>query len=154
MTVYRLSSRKRVEDVSGKGAELYGGRWNTIGTPVVYAAESRALAVLEFLVHVQQTEWPTTLAFVAIEVPTNAGIETVAMGSLPVTWRDPLPTEELATMGTAWANDGTNLALRVPSVIIPSEFNIVLNPRHKQFAGVRISKPEPFTFDERLMRLK
>jgi RES domain-containing protein len=154
MTVYRLSYRKRIEDMSGKGAELHGGRWNKVGTPVVYAAESRALAVLEFLVHAQLADLPTTLAFVAIELPTKASVESFSTDVLPASWRDAQPAEELAKMGTAWANTKVSLVLKVPSVIIPSEFNIVLNPRHKQFANVKVSKPEPFSFDDRLLRLK
>lgn len=143
--VFRLVRRERAADVlSGEGARLFGGRWNPPGAAVVYASESRALAVLETLVHI--AEEARTMAFVlySIALPSRARLRRHG---------DPLPSLQASQeAGRAWLDDGSALAFVVPSVLVPQEKSYVLDARHAQFARLKVSKPEPFSFDERLWR--
>jgi RES domain-containing protein len=145
MQVYRLVRAARASEVlSGEGARLYGGRWNPPGVAVVYASESRALAVLEAFVHVTLEARAMRFLLYAITLPTRARLqrqEAVRHGSSA--------SQEI---GRAWVHDGKALALVVPSVIVPQETNYVLNVRHPLFAEVAVGRPEPFSFDERLWR--
>ena len=126
-----------------------GGRWNSPGVAVVYTAESLALAVLEYFVHVPPAlrtagKMPPLVA-VHIELPEGAGVETLPadFGSL----HDQLRTRAL---GDAWKRAGRTLALRVPSRVVPQEWNLLLNPGHPDMADVRVRVQEPFALDPRL----
>ncbi len=135
--------------MTGEGARLYGGRWNPPGVAMVYAAESRALAALEMLVHLQSQK--LLASYVAIELRFNAKIvENLPVASLPDDWRsDPAPLSTQA-IGSAWVTSNRLPVLRVPSVLIPEEFNYLLNPRHPGFAEIEIGDAVLFTFDPRL----
>jgi RES domain-containing protein len=144
--VYRLVRKERAgEALSGDGARLYGGRWNPPGTAVVYASESRALAVLETFVHLTFEARTMQFLLYAITLPKRVRVQRYARRRA----RDPATNQEA---GRAWLDEGAALALVVPSVIVPQEANYVLNVRHPQFAQMQIGKPEPFSFDERLWR--
>lgn len=147
-TVYRLVKAERAGDVlSGEGARFYGGRWNPPGRPVVYASESRALAVLEVFVHL--TLEARAMRFLLYEI-TLPGRARVKRHGEAFASRRPRPPTSRQEAGRAWLDDGTALALVVPSVIVPQEVNYVLNVRHTQSAQLRVVGPEPFSFDERL----
>lgn len=144
--VYRLVSEKRARDaLSGEGAGLYGGRWNPAGYPVVYASASRALAVLEMLVHLALEARTMRFLLLEITLPARPRLQRYAVA------RAPAP-EASRRAGRAWLEQGTDLALVVPSLIVPQESNYVLNVRHPQFGRLRVSEPEPFSLDERLWR--
>jgi RES domain-containing protein len=144
--VYRLVRKERAgEALSGEGSRLYGGRWNLPGTAVVYASESRALAVLETFVHLTLEARVMQFFLYTITLPKRVRLQRY-------TRRRGRQLAAGQEVGRAWVDDGAALALVVPSVIVPEEANYVLNVRHPQFAKVRIGKPEPFSFDERLWR--
>jgi RES domain-containing protein len=144
--VYRLVRAERAPDVlSGEGARLYGGRWNPPGVAVVYASESRALAVLEAFVHLTLEARAMSFLLYAITLPARARLQRIASGRRA-------PSESSQRIGRAWADDGKALALVVPSVIVPQEANYVLNVRHPQFVEIAVGRPESFSFDERLWR--
>jgi len=144
-SVYRLVRRERAADaLSGEGARRYGGRWNPAGTAVVYASESRALAVLETFVHLTLEARVLAFVLLTLELPARAQVRRRA---------DTRPPRSLAASqdsGHAWVEDGDSLALVVPSLIVPQEKNYVLNVAHPQFAGVTVAGSEPFSFDQRL----
>ncbi len=143
--VYRLVRRERAgEALSGEGARRYGGRWNPAGTAVVYAAESRALAVLETIVHLALEARAMRFVLVTLELPAKAKVERHSAA------RPPRVLAASQDVGSAWLDSGDGLALVVPSVLVPQEKNYVLNVAHAQFAGVRVANTEPFSFDERL----
>lgn len=136
---------------SGEGARLYGGRWNSPGVPMVYTAQSRALAALELLVHL---EAPLLLAgFLFFEVRFDERhVTALPVEQLPAVWRsDPVPvaTQQL---GDHWARSAASPVLRLPSVLIPEEFNYLLNPLHTAFNSLEVRDPVPFAFDSRLNR--
>ena len=144
-SVYRLVRRERALDaLSGEGARRYGGRWNPPGTAAVYAAESRALAVLETFVHFTLEARDMRFVLITLELPARARVERHS-GARP-----PRSLAASQGVGGAWLGGGDGLALVVPSVLVPQEKNYVLNVAHAQFAGVRIASTEPFSFDERL----
>ena len=144
-SVYRLVRRERAgEALSGEGARRYGGRWNPPGTAVVYAAESRALAVLETIVHLALEARAMRFVLVTLELPPKAKVERHSAA------RPPRVLAASQDVGSAWLDGGDGLALVVPSVLVPQEKNYVLNVAHAQFAGVRVANSEPFSFDERL----
>jgi RES domain-containing protein len=146
--VYRLIKAERADEaLSGEGARLYGGRWNPPGCSVVYASESRALAVLEAFVHLTMEARAMRFFLCEIALPGRIRLKRLAR---EFSLHHPHPAASSQEAGRAWLDDGTALALVVPSVIVPQEANYVLNVRHSQFAQLRVARPEPFSFDERL----
>jgi len=145
--VYRLVKAERADAaLSGEGARLYGGRWNPPGCPVVYASESRALAVLEVFVHLTLEARAMRFLLYEITLPRRARLKRHREDAS----HHPHPPASRQEAGRAWLDDGTALALVVPSVVVPQEANYVLNVRHTQFVRLRVAGPEPFSFDERL----
>lgn len=152
MQVFRMARASRRYDLSGYGALLVGGRWNRRGLALLYTAENRALAMLEVLVHLPVGDLPADMYLLTLEVPEAASRAEITAADLPADWQrltQPLPT---AVLGDAWLLAGATLALRVPSVILPQEHNLLLNPAHPEFAQVRVVEAQPFSFDERLRK--
>ncbi len=135
----------------GEGARLHGGRWNRPGTRLVYAAEHLSLAALGLFVHVDPEDRPRALFQFRVELPDDA-LEVLPRERLPASWRDYPAPDETAAIGTDWARRGRGLALLVPSVVIPDESNVLLNPVHPRFGELRIGAGEPFSFDPRMWK--
>jgi len=152
MLVYRIAKRDVVRDLSGTGAKLFGGRWNHRGTAVVYTSETRALATVEFLVHLSLSNAPSGLMIATIEIPDSIVPEEVPRGSLPRGWRDYPPPREVAELGTRWAKSNKSLLFRVPSAVVEQEYNILINPLHSEMPKVVLREVEAFEFDKRLVR--
>jgi RES domain-containing protein len=117
---------------------------------VVYASESRALAALEQLVHLHRTRLPDDFVCFPVDIPAGVAIRQVDVGRLPAEWRKHPGPAELQEIGAAWIAAGDSVCLEVPSAIVPGEHNLLLNPRHPDFATLVIGPAEPFAFDERL----
>ncbi len=130
------------------GANLYGGRWNHKGTPLIYSAETRALCALEVLVN--SDELADDYVAISIEIPNDLSIRIVTIDDLPTGWNSNLAIDATRDIGTDWAKVLTTAVLSVPSAVIPRERNYILNPAHPDFARIHFSSPEPFYFDERL----
>lgn len=154
MMFYRLSLLQYARSLDGMGASLAGGRWNHRGVPMVYASEYRSLAVLELLVHLSPSQFHAEYAFVGFEFAARARAEELRASELPHDWRDTSARAQIADIGTRWVQSGRSVALRVPSVIVPHEWNVLLNPAHPDFAGMKLSKTETFSFDKRLWQQK
>lgn len=151
MEVYRISNTSSAGDLGGTGAKLYGGRWNKKGTGVLYTSESRALALLEYLVHVTLSTLPENLSLVTFRIPEELFSKHSTVSGLPDNWRDfPAPLV-LANLGTEWVKKNKVLLLRVPSAIIEHEFNILINPQHPDFKYIT-HKIENFGVDDRLLK--
>jgi RES domain-containing protein len=148
---YRIVKTKWAASAfDGEGARRNGGRWNSVGTRIVYTAESRSLAALEVLVHL---EGPARgYALVECEFP-ETFVEELAAGRLPAAWRASPAPPALAALGDAWVARGSSVVLSVPSVVTLDERDYLLNPLHPKFAQVTIHAPEPFPYDERLVAL-
>ena len=132
-----------------EGARLYGGRWNSVGTRVVYASGSMALATLESLVHLNP---PVSFKYAAIRVEFDAHlVETIDVSSLPADWTEEPPPPSTKMIGDRWVKEARSAVLELPSIIVPTEPNYLLNPEHPDFKLVKIGEPAPFAFDPRLL---
>ncbi|GAB3586899.1 RES family NAD+ phosphorylase [Hymenobacter daeguensis] len=152
MEVFRLARATRRFDLSGYGAYLYGGRWNLPGLALLYTAEQRAIALLETLVHLPVEDLPADMYLMTLEVPDDVSREALTPEDLPADWQRLSMPQPTATIGHAWLQSGRSLALQVPSVVVPQERNLLLNPAHPEFMRVRLLDAQPFHFDERLKK--
>lgn len=151
MIVYRLCRGKYKSDISGKGAEIAGGRWNSKGKRIVYTSESRALCTAEIAVHMPLGITPKDYFVQSIKLP-RCKIDEVQESMLPKDWRN-FPHEiTTKSIGDRFINDNKFLVLRVPSAVIQDEYNYLINPYHKLFSKVEICKVDPFRFDQRLFK--
>jgi RES domain-containing protein len=149
-TLWRLTRHAYAESAfTGEGARRYGGRFNSRGVPVVYAAESLALALVETLVGL--TDYSDLHRYVFFRVEIDSGeVERLPEARLPEGWDARPPTHTSQEIGGRWAEEERSLALRVPSVVVPYSFNYLLNPRHAAFDTLPIHEAEALPVDERL----
>tara|TARA_R110000744_G_scaffold237369_4_gene354856 strand:+ start:62034 stop:62495 length:462 start_codon:yes stop_codon:yes gene_type:complete len=153
MIVYRISKGKYKEDLSGTGAELYGGRWNNKGVKMLYTASSIALAMSEVAVHVPYGILPQDYFVISIEIP-DSSFESLDMSLLKgIDWEQIPHGFETQTIGDDFINKGTYLALKVPSVVVPGDYNFILNPHHENYDKVKVVDVQPFSFDKRMFGL-
>jgi RES domain-containing protein len=150
ISVWRITKRKHARTAfSGGGARKYGGRWNSPGTAVVYTSETQSLAVLEMLVHLDGPYLLQEYVLIGVEIE-ESSLQDVDPSRLPSNWKtDPGPPA-LRKIGDEWVLAGSSVALRVPSILVPAERNVLLNPVHPDFLQVTIGKPVAFTVDPRL----
>jgi RES domain-containing protein len=152
-SVWRIVQRKyAAEAFSGEGSAKYGARWNQKGTAVVYCSQNESLAQLEVLVRTQRVKDLALYVLIEARVPEDL-IETLRREDLPEDWNalpEPNSTREI---GTKWATEKRSAVLGVPSVVIPSELNFLLNPEHPDFSKIEIGNPEPVGWDPRLLAL-
>lgn len=148
---WRLTKTKYLSHAwDGEGAKKAGGRWNSLGVAVIYTSGSLSLALVEILVHLTPEILP---AYSALRVEFEESlVTTVALGVLPPNWTESPPPPETQAIGDRWVVDLTSVVLRVPSVVVPDEFNYVFNPSHPDFRRVTIGPPSSFPFDLRLRR--
>ena len=150
---WRIVKAKFVDGAfSGEGAAATGGRWNSVGTKLVYTASSASLALLEVLVNLGSNA-PLT-GYVLIEIAFDeALVEQVTLSQLPRDWRKAPPTAAVQLLGDTWVREMRSAVLAVPSAVVPHEHNYLLNPLHSDFQRIRIGQPGPFPIDERLARV-
>ncbi|MEM1083705.1 MAG: RES family NAD+ phosphorylase [Verrucomicrobiota bacterium] len=133
--------------LSGEGARLYGGRWNPPGLRCVYAAESRSLAVLELLVHLNGRS--RAMKFKLLTIEFDGGFLAEA-SRLPAGWDAHPAGKSSQSIGKDWLSAAKKPALRVPSVVIPEETNLLLNPAAPGFEHIRVIEEQDFQLDPRL----
>jgi len=152
---WRIIRKKRLSDAfTGEGARLGGGRWNHVGTSVIYVSETLSLAALELFVHFTRKDikLSKSLFSIPVDIPHSLKTDEVSIKDLDSDWRTSPPTNSTKDIGTEWTHNGTASILRVPSAVIPDEYNLMLNPAHAEFNKIKIGKPRPFTFDERMWK--
>src|ERR1039457_4372084 len=137
VSAWRITKRKHARSAfTGEGARLYGGRWNSPGTAIIYTAESQSLAVLEILVHLDSPELLKKYALFRVGIDESYIVD--------------IDAAILQKIGDEWVTNATSAVLRVPSTLVPGEFNFLLNPRHADFPKLQFSGPIPFHLDPRL----
>lgn len=151
MIVFRLCKSTYAYDLSGKGAEQYGGRWNSKGTPMIYTAQSRALSTVEIAVHTPLGNLPNDYVLVTVEVPDKMLTE-LKESHLPSDWQSFPHAANTQKIGDKFIRHQADLVLKVPSAVVQGEYNYLINPLHPQIQQVKILKVENFTFDERLFK--
>lgn len=147
ISIFRLCSSQFLAN-SGRGAAIFGGRWNRVGTEVIYAAESPSLAALEILVHFSSL--PGNFALTQILIPEDVSMLTWDLASLPDGWDSEVPSALTQDLGEKWVQSAEHAVLRIPSSIVPTDFNYVINPAHPLFPRIEFGAPKPFRFDPRL----
>lgn len=149
MFLYRISNARYADDLSGNGARLYGGRWNSEGRAIVYLASSRSLAILESLAHLSPTNIPVDYVILTIDVPDD--FFEIDIKLLPNNWSEYPEPNILKEICNSFLQKNEFLLLKVPSAIVPQEFNYLMNPMHQKAGKVKIVSKAPFSFDERLV---
>lgn len=152
MIVYRLAKALYKNDLSGKGAELFGGRWNSKGIPMLYTCQSRALCTTEIAVHTPLGIIPKDYYLITIEIPDSVIIKEIAQTDLPSDWKCYPHSHSTQTIGDNFIMANSDLVLKVPSAVVQGESNFLLNPLHGGINKVKLQNTEPFEFDERLFR--
>ena len=151
MLVYRITGAKHSGDLTGTGAAVYGGRWNRKGTRVLYTGETKEIALLESIVHMPLMIVPE-LKIITLEIP-DSSIMRIRAGGLPENWYEYPAPAILSEIGEKWVKEGKTVALMVPSCVIHSANNVVLNCRHPEYARVNLTDSKEFHFDTRLKRI-
>jgi RES domain-containing protein len=156
MKVWRICRERYAESaLTGEGARLAGGRWNSVGVSMVYTSWCLSLAALEVFVNLDPGNQPRDLVWLAIEAPVEEEWERRGaegfFSSLPPRWRehDDPKTE---SFGDDWIRSGRSAGLVVPSVLVEGEWNVLLNPAHKDAGRIRVVETKAFGFDERMFR--
>ncbi len=148
MIVYRLTSGDHIKDLSGTGAKLYGGRWNSIGLHAIYSTENISLAILEVLVHVKKYKRPLDYHLLSISIPDSIKPALISTEKLKKTWKDDPAYSQF--MGDEFLKTKQSLILKVPSAIVEQENNFIINPSHADATKIKIVSTKLFEFDKRL----
>lgn len=151
MRAFRLSRKKYGIELSGKGAAIAGNRWNSKGVEMIYTAESRALALAEVVVHLSANHLPKDFLMLEIDIPDEYKILSIKDEDLPVSWNSWPHVASSQVIGDTFASDQKYLVLKVPSAVVPGDFNYLINPKHPDFKKVKITEAVPFFVDERFV---
>lgn len=157
MRVYRIEREKYLETtLNGVGAALTEGyRWNSLNTYLVYTAESRALAILEVSVHIDLSEdLPTDRFYVEIDIPEDIEILELKIDELPENWNSKPPILETQYIGDDFVIQKNAAVLKVPSSIVPPEYNYLINPNHPDSKKIKVISTQKLLFDGRFKQKK
>lgn len=149
MTVYRFTKEIYSHDISGEGAKKWGGRWNSPGLAVVYTSCSISLSLLELLIYQSSYEEIVINQLMRIEVP-DTFTQTLSVDSLKLNWQHDI--DYCRFIGNEFLQNNTSLMLKVPSAVIPDEYNILINPGHTAFGKCTLLSSGIFEFDTRLFK--
>jgi len=147
---WRIVKKKHQKNaLTGEGARLFGGRWNTSGQAIIYSAETLSGALLEILVH-SNRQLLSHYIFYRLVFPKRI-ISDVKIVELPEHWRSSPPPPELSQIGDRWCIEQRSAVLRVPNVVVPLETNYLVNPNHANYRFVEIEGPIDYVVDDRLV---
>ena len=150
MKVFRLTRQKYSSVLSGVGASIKGGRWNSIGTELIYTTENRSLAMAEIAVHFSIATMPDDYVMLTIDCPDPLPIKIINKEQLPENWNSfpaILKTQKIGD-DFVWKNQFP--ICKIPSVVTQGDYNYLINPRHQDFHLIKITQKESFRFDRRL----
>ena len=158
MTIYRLSRKVHAaEPYSGEGGRFSAGRWNRLGTLMAYASESRPMAFLEVLTRIKANDLQDINRLYVMcpaEIPNHLLPPMVPLNKLPRDWRAFPASDSTREFGEQWIVARSSLVLTVPSALMPSESNYLINPLHPDFARLKVLRSEPLSLESRLLKLK
>ncbi|MCG2588707.1 RES family NAD+ phosphorylase [Rhodohalobacter sulfatireducens] len=150
MDLFRITKKQYIRDLSGEGSRRFGGRWNEQGTAMLYASQNESLAALEILAHTPISEIPNDLSLLVLSIPSSIALKSVDPNELPDNWMDYPSPHELARIGSRWVQSGASLMLQVPSALVRTDWNVLINPAHPQMDKVKIKEVFNFQFDSRI----
>ncbi len=151
MIVHRIVHTAYENDISGAGAKLFGGRWNSKGIPILYTSQHISLTILEMLVNNQFKDFSIPLSLVKISLPDNVSSNNIELDKLKTEWMEDISYTKF--MGNEFVKSMTNLFIQVPSAVIQEEHNFLINPLHKDFKKVKIIEVKSFRTDKRLFSI-
>jgi RES domain-containing protein len=151
MLLYRVCRTQFANDLSGTGSRIYGGRWNSPGIAAVYTSESKSLAVLESLTNTPPGILINYFSILTIEISGKFFIDEIPEESLPGNWNEFPAPGILARLGDKWLKEGQNLLLKIPSAIITSESNFIINPVLIDLKKVKIISTQKLELDKRII---
>ncbi|MCX8019083.1 MAG: RES domain-containing protein [Chitinophagaceae bacterium] len=152
MKVYRLVRKKYALPLSGKGAALKGGRWNSPGTELIYTAANRSLAMAEVAVHLSLATIPDDYVMMELDIPNGVSARKLKRKELPSNWNVfPYPNST-QKIGDAFVLQNKCCILIVPFAVTRGDYNILINPRHKDFKHIKVTDMYKFPFDRRIFR--
>jgi len=152
MEVFRLTRERYSDSLFGKGSSIKGGRWNSVGVELIYTAGNHSLAMAEVAVYLTLATLPDDFMMLTIEIPNAISVKEVYIGELPLNWNlfpHPSATQKL---GNQFVNENKYCVFKIPSVVTKGDFNFLINPYHKDFKQIKISKNEKFPFDKRIFK--
>ncbi len=152
MEAFRLSREKYASTLSGKGAALKGARWNSIGVEIIYTASNRSLAMAEVAVHLTLATIPDDYVILTIYLPDNISAQKLTEADLPPDWNTfPHPAATQA-VGDKCVTENKYCVLQIPSAVTKGDYNLLINPHHKEFSKVKVIETEKFPFDTRIFK--
>jgi RES domain-containing protein len=152
ITAWRIVSPNYKNNAfTGDGARIHGGRWNSKGVAVVYTADSLALASIEMIVNLPTPKLLQKYVRISVQISLDL-ISDLSEADLPEDWNSRPISPSTRAIGDHWAKKQSSAALRVPSIVVPDEYNYLLNPSHPDFTKVKIGKPIVYFFDPRLTK--
>ena len=153
ITAWRIVKAKHAASAfDGEGARRYGGRWNSLGTAIVYTSDYLATAALELMVNmIDYSEMIRHYVRFQVDIPPRL-ITEIKLKRMPKNWQQNPAPATLRNLGDDWVVNGTSAVLKAPSAVIPEHNSYLLNPNHKDFSKIKIHKPRSFSFDSRLMK--
>lgn len=150
MKIYRIAQKKFIDDLSGEGARLYGGRWNREGDAVVYFCESLSLCVLELLTRIDFKFLTDDYYYLVVEIPDEFSRFKINPKDLPDNWRNNPPISATQDFGSRWLKLNKQFALKIPSAVLSQEFNYLINPNHPSASKLKVIKTGKLSLDSRV----
>jgi RES domain-containing protein len=150
MEVFRLTSQQFANSLSGKGAAIKGGRWNSIGVEMLYTAANRSLAMAEVAVHFTLATLPKNFMMVTIHIPDEIEILKINNSQLPVNWNAFPHPQSTQQIGDQFIAENKFCVMQIPSVVTKGDYNMLINPKHPLFENIQIIEVERFPFDSRV----
>lgn len=151
MKCYRIASQKYAYQLSGEGARLYGGRWNSEGHSLIYTAQTSSLAMLEILVHIQARRVGTGFYLMVIDVPDSLIAQPITVKELPSQWHHNPHQYATQRIGDDFITQSKRVVMPVPSAVNTLEYNYLINDSHPDFNKIRLVKTLHIDFDRRLI---
>ena len=152
ITVWRIvSAHYKDKAYTGDGARIHGGRWNSKGVAVVYVAGSLALASIEMIVNLPAPKLLQKYVRISAQISSDL-VSDLSEVDLPEDWNSRPISPSTRAIGDLWVKKQSSAVLRVPSIVVPNEYNYLLNPAHADFAKIEIGKPIIYYFDPRLTK--
>ena len=153
MIVYRLQKELHGSILSGIGAARKGARWNSAGTEIIYTSLSRSLLMAELVVHLSIGILPRSFFMFEIFIPDTNSIKIIQEKDLPLDWNVHPPLLTTQHIGDDFVRKNQYCLLKVPSAVAPGDFNILINPAHREFANIKVPRRDPFPFDSKLFNV-
>ena len=151
MHCYRIATKQYAQKLSGEGARLYGGRWNSEGHSLIYAAQTSSLAMLEILVHINARRVGANFCIMVIEVPDVLVPSPILIADLPLNWDNKPYGYATQGIGDDFVGKGEKVVMCVPSAVNILEYNYLINDKHPDYTQIHLVEVLPIDFDKRLV---